>query len=71
MSLFNASALSRNLDAAIVGNSIWLLNGTSFVFAFNSTKPFLPNNNIHRKDARIVVTATNATAAQSFAFYVE
>lgn len=73
MSTFNASAISRNIDAAIVGSSIWLLNanGSSFVSAFNINRTLLPNNNIYRKDNRIIVAATNVTAAQAFAFVIE
>lgn len=73
MPSFSPSALNRNLDAAVVGNSIWLLSssGSSFVQAFNSTTPFLLNPIIYKNDVRVVVTSTNSTAAQAKAFFIE
>lgn len=73
MSAFNPTAFSRNLDAALAGNSIWLLsaNGNSFTRAFESNKTFLPNSKIYRKEARIVVAGYNGTAAQVVAYYFE
>ena len=73
MPSFNPSALSRNLDAAVVGNTIWLLSssGSSFIQAFNSTTAFLLNPSIYRNDVKVVVTSTNSTAAQAKAFYIE
>jgi hypothetical protein len=70
---FAPSSLDRELTAAVVNSSVWLLNTdtSSFMRAFDSPWPFLPRRSIVVRDNRVVVTATNGTAAQVLAFFIE
>jgi hypothetical protein len=70
---FAPSSLDRELTAAVVNNSVWLLNTntSSFMRAFDSPWPILPRSSIFVRDNRVVVTAVNGTAAQALAFFIE
>lgn len=70
---FNPSAIDQEASAALVGNSIWLLNPdtNSFFKAFENPQPILPNSSISVFDRQIVVTGVNSTTAQVLAFYIE
>lgn len=68
----SASALSPNLDAAIVGTSIWLLNSKESKFSQvpNLTVSLL-NHKIFRQDSRVMITHSNNTAARIKAYFLE
>jgi hypothetical protein len=73
VTVFSPSAMDRDLSAAIVNSSIWLLNPNTSTYwkAFDSPIPFLPNNSINVFNNQVVVTATNSTSAQVQAFFIE
>jgi hypothetical protein len=70
---FTPSSLDRELTAAVVNNSVWLLNTntSSFMRVFDSPWPILPRGSIVVRDNRIVLMGVNNTAAQVLAFFIE
>ena len=63
------------MNAAILnGNEIWVINPTTLApsFVYNHTaNPLLPNHNLYRSGNRILITGSNATVAQFFAYSVD
>ena len=60
-----------NLTTVIVNSSLWRYrpeSNNSFVKIFDSPNPFFATNKLYQSQGRIVVTGTNSTSAQAFAF---
>ena len=73
MTNFMPSSLDTQLTAAVINNSIWLLNNNTntFMRAFDNPDPILPMSTIATFNNRVVVVAHNGTAAQALAFVVD
>lgn len=63
------SSIDQNITAAVIGNSLWLLNfqTNTFSLVVNNTNA-LPASQMYKVGSRIVITAANTTSAQVLAY---